>query len=129
LRLRHHPWRLALVLLYTAALFVVGSLPSTGGAASLNDKVLHLLVFGLQTWVAFPLALVWFPQPWHRSIWVAGAYSCATGAALEVVQAPLPHRTAEWLDLVADCVGAVLFASVLVVWQLARRRTPTRVSS
>jgi hypothetical protein len=51
----------------------------------------------------------------------AGALAAvAYGAAIEVVQVPIPYRNGDWRDLVVDVVGAAVGLGILVV---ARRRT------
>ncbi|MEM7153495.1 MAG: VanZ family protein [Myxococcota bacterium] len=81
------------------------------------DKVLHCLLFGL-------LALGVHLQTRGRTIPVGrwrlplAVLLPLTGAALEeLAQASSPHRTADWIDLLADTVGMLLF------WRLGVRLT------
>jgi VanZ family protein len=71
---------------------------------------LHLLAFfGLEMLLEFGFGEL--PRVKRRT--AAVALSIATGAALEGVQAALPYRSAEFFDLVADALGALLGALVL----------------
>jgi VanZ family protein len=49
----------------------------------------------------------------------------ALGGGLELWQMLLPYRSAEFLDFVADAVGALIaVAFTAVVWQLQGARAP-----
>ena len=82
-------------------------LPLAGSAPSLPqaDKWLHGLTFLL-------LAL-WFTGQYARGnyIWIFVGL-CTYGALIEMGQALIPYRSAEWLDLGADAAGAL--AGILV---------------
>ena len=76
-----------------------------------NDKVLHILIF-------IPFTLLWSLTgfPIGRAL-IAGILF---GALIEGLQYVLPiHRSADWLDLAADTIGAVL--GILVVWLIPKR--------
>ena len=47
----------------------------------------------------------------QQLLWVVG-FLCVLGAATESIQTVVPGRSFEWLDLAADCAGAVLIAAV-----------------
>ena len=105
--------------LYLFLLFVGGVLPGTVQPQGVgNDKLLHALAFG----AAVPLvvrSLAWLRPDLERIpriVW-AGVVATAAGGLLEVVQAFLPHRTAELLDFVADGVGALLFALAVAAFR------------
>lgn len=115
-----------LALACTVGIFVGGSLPSSAASApQISDKVLHAVGFGA-------LAALWcraFGRSWPR----AGAASLALGgflvssglgALLELWQGLLGYRSREWLDWVADVIGA---AAAALIW-LAWRRVPARAS-
>jgi VanZ family protein len=103
---------LALAVLYVLAIFVVGSLP--GGpevVRNVSDKLQHAAGFGL-------LALLWcralrkrWPSP-ARAAFGGFVVSVAVGGALEIWQALLTYRTCEFLDWVADAVGAAVAAAL-----------------
>jgi len=82
---------------------------SAGGPAG-ADKLYHILAFAC---LAFPLPLV---RP-RWTIWVILGV-IAYGGAIEVIQ-PAFGRQAEWADLGADAIGAMLGA--LVARQLGLR--------
>ncbi len=83
-----------------------------------SDKLLHLLVYAPLT-VLFLTAEVGVRRSasHRRAAAVIGAV-VLYGAALEGLQAFLPHRTAEALDLLANGVGVALGT---LLWVTARR--------
>jgi VanZ family protein len=109
-------WRTLPVWVYAIALFTggvidIGELP---GAKSLpSDKILHIACFfGLEVLIEWAL-----PELVGRKRrLLAIGLSVGLGALLELVQAALPYRSAEFLDLAADALGACLGA--LGVWVL-----------
>lgn len=117
-------WLYALpMLLYTIGVFWGGTLPAGPDAPQVNDKVAHFVVFLGLSVVAWP----WLSRvrPFRdKPTWLIGAicalYSTTVGAALEMWQAVLPHRQADWLDLAADAAGAVLGALLLAVTKIWR---------
>jgi VanZ family protein len=108
-------------LLYVAAVFYAGSV-SVGPAVQTEhgDKLIHAIAFaGMQLIVFRALR---FELPEVRSKWQllwAALISSGVGAALECYQIALRHRSAEWLDWVADTVGAAVAAAMLY-WGLFR---------
>jgi VanZ family protein len=88
-----------LVLAVIIAVLTLAPVPSGGPAGS--DKVYHVLAFAA---LAFPLPLV---RP-RWTVWVILGV-IAYGSVIEVIQ-PFFGRQAEWADLVADAIGAVVGA-------------------
>lgn len=74
-----------------------------------SDKVGHLFAFGFVQ-ITHARALEFLAIPKARGAQIGGAVLSATlvGGLLELWQAFLPHRSAEWGDLLADGVGALL---------------------
>lgn len=110
-------------LAYTAWLLKLGTAPPSHDLPLVNDKLAHALGFGVLAVLLLP-ALSWrVPTGQPRWRGVAASALCATlvGAALEVWQAFLPVRRAEWLDLLADAGGA-LAGATLASWSLQRLR-------
>ena len=104
-----------LVLAVIIAVLTLAPMPSGGPAGS--DKLYHVLAFAC---LAFPLPLV---RP-RLAVWVILGV-IAYGGMIEMIQ-PFFGRQAEWADLVADGIGAILGASVarqLGLW-LRRSRGP-----
>jgi VanZ family protein len=88
-----------------------------------TDKVLHALVFmGLELVIEF--ALLDLGARRRRFIGVLG--SITVGGLLELVQAALPYRSAEFLDWLADSAGALLGA--LITYLALRWRWRPRVA-
>ena len=79
------------------------------------DKLVHLILF---TSIG---ALLWIAAGGRRVFVVLGV-AVLLGVLDESVQWLSPGRSAEWLDLLADTIGAVL--GVWVCRQLARRFLP-----
>jgi VanZ family protein len=115
--------RLLLVLVYAALIFGfgvadLGPLPVLEGVPL--DKLEHLLAFGGFAWVV-ELSLLELSAFRRRVLALGTSSSC--GLLLELVQSALPHRAAEFLDLLADVLGALLAVgtSALVSWWLGQR--------
>jgi hypothetical protein len=87
-------------------------MPAGGGPPG-SDKVYHILAFAV---LAFPLPLV---RP-RLTIWVALGV-IAYGGAIELIQ-PFFGRQAEWADLFADGIGAVVGA--VTGYALSRHMLP-----
>lgn len=95
-------------------------LPTPPGGVPGSDKLYHVLAFA---GLAFPLA---FARP-RWAVWVSVG-ATAFGGGIELIQ-PSVGRSAEWADLWADGLGAILGAvfAVALAWCLRRaRRLPGR---
>jgi VanZ family protein len=88
-----------LVLAVVIAVLTLEPMPAGGPAGS--DKIYHILAFAC---LAFPLPLV---RP-RFTLWVILGV-IAYGGIIEMIQ-PFFGRQAEWADLVADAIGAVVGA-------------------
>jgi VanZ family protein len=114
-------------LLDAALILVMGSLPmAPPGAEKVSDKTLHAIAFGIFAWLASRAARFLRPAGSSANALLAGfAASVALGGGLELWQMLLPYRSAEWLDFVADAVGALLAVALTAVgWQLRRAKAP-----
>ncbi|MEJ7930604.1 VanZ family protein [Ramlibacter sp. AN1015] len=103
-------WRLALfaccaAVLVLATMPIQGPVPTTGWDKS--DHVLAFVVLGLLGQRAYPCAVA----RCQLSL-------LCFGAGIELLQWMLPHRFAEWRDLMADGAGLVL---ALTITSLGRR--------
>jgi VanZ family protein len=107
------PWRALPALLYAAGIFYggvidLGPLPSVSFVAT--DKLLHALAFaGLAVLALFGLS----SGSLRRRQVVAVCLSTGAGGLLELIQLALPYRSGDWLDLLADAVGALVGAASL----------------
>jgi VanZ family protein len=113
---------------FTAWIFIAGTSTSGPPGPEINDKLLHALAFAVCAGSYVPAVglLRSFREPWPN-IAVASLLAVSVGAMLEICQYFLPYRTAEWADLGADSVGALLGAT-LVAFALrsVARFTPKR---
>jgi VanZ family protein len=106
------------------ALLVVGSLPSTPAVVpQVSDKTLHFVGFGILAWLAQRAVRHLRPQASLLLVWLYGfVLSAALGGVLELWQALLTYRTCEFLDWVADMLGAALAVLLGLALHAARRR-------
>lgn len=107
---------------FTVLIFVKGSAPADPGSLQVNDKVAHAVVFFGLTLVCAPLVGHWsLHRGWsvRQGALACALYSTTIGAALELWQSRVPHRTADVWDWFADGLGAV-FAAVLLLTLLPR---------
>ncbi|GEM_PF-589214 len=109
--------------LYTAAIFVVSSIPLGKPPLvwTFQDKVAHFVEYGILS------ALLFRAFRARRTAWFASALAFAVAACLgtldEVHQALVPGRTASALDGVADAGGALtggVLAALVSGWWRAR---------
>ncbi|HWA74841.1 MAG TPA: VanZ family protein [Polyangiaceae bacterium] len=107
------PWRALPALLYAAGIFYggvidIGPLPTVTFVAT--DKLLHALAFaGLAVLAFFGLGT----GSLRRRQVLSVCLSTAAGGLLELIQTALPYRSGDWLDLLADAIGAVVGAASL----------------
>ena len=81
-------------------------------SVSLNDKAMHGLFYTL-------LAVLWM-IPVRRPVWVCVGVT-VYGALLELLQHYCTlTRSGEWLDVLADFIGAII--GVLIVFVISRSR-------
>lgn len=78
-------------------------------SVSLNDKVMHGLLYTL-------LAVSWM-IPVRRPVWVCVGVT-VYGALLELLQHYCTlTRSGEWLDVLADFIGAIIGVLIVIVWR------------
>ena len=107
-------------ILYTVFVFVAGSLPASAlpGPSGMGlDKIGHFFVFALMHVLFSRAARAQLPAQSQtvRSL-VAALGALLVGGVLELYQAALPYRSAEWLDWVADLLGIAAAALIPVRW-------------
>lgn len=104
------PACLFLVVLFWAGLVPLKSLP--GPEFELKDKVWHLAAFGgLSGLVA--RALGYFGREAPLAARDAALAGVAFGGLLEILQGLTPYRSPDWLDFLADSLGAGIAYLVL----------------
>ena len=103
-------------LVWTVLLFVLGGLPTLGPSVDIGfpiDKLEHAIAFGILQFLSLRALRYELPGTWPRGMpWIAALCSTAAGGALELYQLTVPNRSAEFMDLLADAAGAVLFATL-----------------
>ncbi|WP_136065179.1 VanZ family protein [Modicisalibacter radicis] len=108
---RHRRWLAAAATLVVALVIAWGSLsPVEALPPDLPwDKFNHLVAYAA---LALALGLT------GLSAWRAAALAIAYGVAIEFAQSAVPGRTgSDWLDILANSLGALLAWLALVVWQ------------
>ncbi|MGE0326425.1 MAG: VanZ family protein [Polyangiaceae bacterium] len=87
-----------------------------------QDKLMHAAVFS-----GFTVLVFWAtPRRLRRAIGAA-VIATAFGGLLELLQALVPYRSADWFDLLADAVGAAIAALLLgLVGRLRNRASDPR---
>jgi VanZ family protein len=96
--------------LYMAAIFVASSIPDLGPLpGDVSDKSAHTVAYaGLGVLVLYAVAQGRIDAvTWRRAL-LAVAISILYGMSDEWHQSFVPGRTAEWADVLANAVGAVL---------------------
>jgi len=109
------------VALYAAAIFWMSSQPAPEMAQG-SDFELHVLAYALMG--ALIVRALWFSTALSPLIVFLFAASGAWlyGMSDELHQAFVPSRSAAWLDLAADGLGALLGAGVALLGYLTVRR-------
>jgi len=113
-------------LVYAVLLFVLGSIHTAVEIPEnfvARDKLGHFLAFGGLTLLvlrAFRFELA--SASLRQVVLLAIAVSSSVGAMLEVWQLMFPYRSAEFLDWVADTLGAILAGCVGYAWSSWRGR-------
>lgn len=93
-------WTWAFVVCAVAVL-VLALMPAPPSVITTGwDKSNHLLAFGAMTWLGCKA----FPQRIAPLLLGLLAY----GVLIEILQSFTPNRSAEWVDLLADCFGIAL---------------------
>jgi VanZ family protein len=127
--LRPLPWAVAALAVYWLALFVGTHIPNLAdhGAPEMNDKAAHYLGY---TGLSFLLSMVVMRRShWSRrtaGLIVAGVMFY--GVADELLQIPIPGRSADLWDWICDCLGAIsgiilfrIVQKMLAMYQESRR--------
>ncbi|WP_420151084.1 VanZ family protein [Spirosoma sp.] len=79
-----------------------------GPIVDINDKLMHVVIFA-------PFSLLWIIAGFRvNTVLIAGFLF---GALIEFLQYVLPiNRSADWIDLFADCIGTVVGAGLALAW-------------
>jgi len=116
-------WR-ALLLLFLVLVTWLALVPKPPPVADTGwDKMNHVLAFaalGLSAWFGFG-------QTRLRAVMALLAL-LAYGGLIEVLQAQLPPRSAEWGDLLADAVGLTAGALLALVLQMLAAHAAGRLN-
>jgi VanZ family protein len=101
------------------SILIISILPVSGPGTDLpEDKIAHVVIYALTSVLLFR----YFSEkrPVIRAFYTAVAVSSLYGAAMEVVQFFLPHRSFSVLDMAANVLGA-LFGALLYL-KMAKRK-------
>ncbi len=112
------------LVLYWVSLFILTHVPMPKSGGHFNDKVLHLGAYGM---LAFMMTWVWSPRHKKLIAWLSVVAICSVyGMTDELLQAPIPSRTADFWDWVADVVGAGCGSAAFLLLQSLWRRYRAR---
>ena len=79
-----------------------------GPIVDINDKLMHVVIFA-------PFSLLWMLAGLRLNSVLAAGF--LFGAFIEFLQYVLPiNRSADWIDLLADCIGTVVGVGLALVW-------------
>ncbi len=95
-------------------------MPVSEGPSPLPDKLIHyVMYFGLG--LLLPLWRGWGQRMTMRTLATDLAILAGYAAVDELLQIPIPGRSAEWLDVVADVAGGLTGLVVFAVTRWRRR--------
>ncbi|MGE4241086.1 VanZ family protein [Ramlibacter sp.] len=97
-----------------AAVLVLALMPNERQPTTGWDKANHLLAFG--TLAVLGLA------SWPERVRAVAAALVGYGVLIELLQALTPHRSGDWVDVVADSCGIVVGWLAWTAWKSLRRR-------
>jgi len=112
--------RLGLLMLWAAVILILSLAPNPPRPPGLLgwDKLQHAGAYGLLAWLLARF-LVLLPVKQERTWWLAFTLTTGFGVLLEWLQLVMAlGRTAEWLDICADSLGAFL---ACVIFRLTLR--------
>ncbi len=108
------PAAVYVTVMFYGGLIRMAPLPELGPVPA--DKLLHVLAFGVLAWLMVRAARFFFPHaPLARRLLLGALASSVVGAVLELCQAFVPYRSADFWDWLADSVGAGLAVIALGV--------------
>ena len=124
---RHKKWFPWLpVALLCLVIFVQSGYPSPdmGPSFPLQDKVLHLAVYGVLAFLFARACRLTWPgyHSRHVLLLVSVGFTTLYGLSDEFHQSLVAARQAEFLDVVADFAGGVMGAGVYLQWRDRRDR-------
>jgi VanZ family protein len=86
----------------------------------LSDKAQHAISYAV---LAIALRFAFQGPPRRAALW-SGGLAMAHGAASELIQLFVPHRSCDWKDFLADALGAVIGLTLwnaVTLWPGLRR--------
>lgn len=111
---------------WAVVLAIAALLPVGGGVGPpIPDWLGHGLGYGVQAGLIWAMSTVRRLDRWRAAAWSVGG-ATGLGALTEILQTMHPERSAEWMDLVADGVGAATIVFALELW---RSRCGSRTES
>lgn len=103
------PLTMLLVWLTVIVWLSLTSVPPTVSGWLGWDKLQHALAYGVLAWLLAKVLVCLDFQTYRRIWWQAWILTCLFGLLLEILQHVMQRgRSAEWLDLVADGLGAMV---------------------
>lgn len=109
-------------LLVMVLLCIPGSeFPQPGVFADIQnlDKLIHVFLFGnfVFLWGSYTHVGQTDRQHWFKMLIIITLIGIVFGVVMEIIQRHfIPFRSFEWVDILADSIGAVLAAALLGFW-------------
>jgi VanZ family protein len=120
---RWRAWGPALA--WAAAIFAFSSFPGSAYPATGvpgADKLVHVGLYGLLGALCARGLRLGSSLRGARAMWLAAALAALYGMSDELHQRFVPGRNADWVDVIADAIGALLGAGVMAVFNRRHRR-------
>ena len=89
------------------------------------DKVVHLVMYAILSAIAIGEPTYHLRHPLSQRQYITTALFCSIyGLCLELVQWPIPYRSFDWMDALANTIGSILgvFLAGILTVQIAERR-------
>jgi VanZ family protein len=85
------------------------------------DKAAHLCEYLVFAWLLVQAIRAWRLQA-REYLWLAWMYATSYGVLMEVLQALVPWRSADWWDVACNALGAALGVWLARRYQISARR-------
>jgi VanZ family protein len=114
---------MTLLSVWLFSIFILSVMPVSRSVSDLpEDKIAHVLMYALTSILLFRYYSE--KKPVISSFYTSAAVSGLYGAAMEVVQFFLPHRSFSVLDMAANVLGAFMGLLLYITVQSVSKKHP-----